>query len=355
MASYEKQNVRGNSYWEARLIRERQNISESVEQTLADMSSLEEWSNEQQHYDPTNHSSTGTELVPPQISLQSKVLPSVRPVSFVQSVTAEIAAQKAAAKEVEEQQKPQSTNILARFAQRFTSSIAAIMQPDTYTWEPTASKQSETPQERHLTPLPPTHTTVSVEREQESTVIDAIPATPSQPLLPPVQSKQRLAGHTAKIRLQNAPTAKATPHLKEEGDVYAWNRETKEPLREPLTVNVRVREVVRDRVSVSSSIPMSVSEKFRSQQEKRVDESTGCTTFFGKGSFEKGQGELMVRDVHTIETSVVHVTLTSNPGPTLVQYISLHPEVGFTLHLTAPAEAKTTFNYVLFVDASVSL
>jgi len=37
-----------------------------------------------------------------------------------------------------------------------------------------------------------------------------------------------------------------------------------------------------------------------------------------------------------------------------VQYISLHPTVGFTLHLTAPAAAKTTFNYVVFVDISAT-
>ena len=49
-------------------------------------------------------------------------------------------------------------------------------------------------------------------------------------------------------------------------------------------------------------------------------------------------------------SSVVQVTLTSNPGQTLIQYVSLHPQVGFTVHLTAPASNKTTFNYALLVQ-----
>jgi hypothetical protein len=40
--------------------------------------------------------------------------------------------------------------------------------------------------------------------------------------------------------------------------------------------------------------------------------------------------------------------LTGNPGPVVVQYISLHPRMGFTVHLSAPVTADTPFNYALW-------
>ena len=354
MALYEDHDPHAQHYWQARLARERLNISESVEETLADTSSQEQWSDDEQQYVSMDRALSSTELVPPRLSLQSKVQPSVRPASFVQSVTAEIAAQQATTKGKEEPRK--SPNILTRLAQRFTSSIAAIMQPEDIPWTPTRNEQDEVPsQERHLPTLPPTHAIVPIENMQLPTVIDAIPATPSQPALPAVKSKQRLAGHTAKVQLQTAQIARVTPYPKE-SDVYSWNRETKEPLREPLTVNVRFREKVQEASSVKTPTEIASDKEIQVQRETHVEASitrslnADCLSFFGTGTFERGQGELMVRNTHTVATSVVHVTLTSNPGPTLVQYISLHPEVGFTLHLTAPVTTKTTFNYVLFIE-----
>ncbi len=363
MTSYEEHNLHTNPYWQARLERERRSISESVEETLADPLSQEAWSDEEQQYVPVDPSPSSTQLVPPQISLRSKVLPSIRPASFVQSVTAELAARQIV-KEQEEQRKPQSTNMLARLAQRLTSSIAAIMLPDTPNtpiWTHSAREQEASSQERHLATLAPTYAVTPLENLQNATVIDAIPATPSQSLASPVKSKQRLAGHTAKVHLQTTPLAtvmpypQERPYSKEEVDVYGWSQETKEPLREPLTVNVRFREREQE-IAAPQSKAASPHKEIQVQQETHVEKSailasnTGCTTFFGTGTFEKGQGELMVHNSHTVAMSVVYVTLTSNPGPTLVQYVTLLPDVGFTLHLTAPTDVKTTFNYVMFVD-----
>ena len=299
MALYEDHDPHAQHYWQARLARERLNISESVEETLADTSSQEQWSDDEQQYIPADRSLSGTELVPPRLSLQSKVQPSVRPASFVQSVTAEIAAQQAATKEKEEHRK--SPNILTRLAQRFTSSIAAIMQPDDITWAPTRSERGEVlPQERHLTTLPLTYAVAPIESAQMPTVIDAIPATPSQPAPPAVKSKQRLAGHTAKVQLQTAQIAKVTPYPKE-SDVYSWNQETKEPLREPLTLNIRLREKVQEVPSVKPPTETVSDKEIQAQRETHVEASTtrspnaDCMSFFGTGTFERGQGELMVR------------------------------------------------------------
>ncbi len=65
----------------------------------------------------------------------------------------------------------------------------------------------------------------------------------------------------------------------------------------------------------------------------------------GSANFERGQSEVIVANVRITLESVVVVMLIADPGPVVVQYISLHPEVGFTVHLSAPAQKPTTFNY----------
>jgi hypothetical protein len=69
----------------------------------------------------------------------------------------------------------------------------------------------------------------------------------------------------------------------------------------------------------------------------------------GSGMFESGQRDVMIPNSHITASSVVVPMLTSNPGPVVVQYVSLHPHIGFTLHLTAPATAKTSFNYIILL------
>lgn len=367
MAWYEDRDTQSKRHWKDRLAQERLNISESVEETMSDISSQEQWSDDEQMYIPEDTIPSRAELVPPRLSLQSKVLPSVRPASFVQSVTAEIAAQEAAAKAKEEPQKPHSTNILTRFAQRFTSSLAAFgasIQPDTPMWvSSTPNEQDDAlSEERQLVPRPKTYAPIEGIQMPLATVVDAIPATPSTVSPQPVKSKQRLAGHTAKVHLQNAPASKA-PSQPQERDAHNVSRERWEPIREPLTINVRLREKVQEAAVSDLPVVATVSheELHKSSSKRQVKQRATVTTdtsmapCFGTGTFESGHSEVMVRNAQTAASSVVHVTLTSNPGPTLVQYVSLHPEVGFTLHLTAPATAKTTFNYVLFTDVAVQL
>jgi hypothetical protein len=69
----------------------------------------------------------------------------------------------------------------------------------------------------------------------------------------------------------------------------------------------------------------------------------------GSGVFENGQRDVVVANGHITSSSVVLVMLTGNPGPVVVQYVSLQPQVGFTVHLTAPVTAETPFNYVVLL------
>ncbi len=67
----------------------------------------------------------------------------------------------------------------------------------------------------------------------------------------------------------------------------------------------------------------------------------------GSRTFKRGQGEIAVESTHVTPSSVITAMLTGDPGPVVVQYISLRPGVGFTVHLSAPAEKETSFNYVV--------
>jgi hypothetical protein len=67
----------------------------------------------------------------------------------------------------------------------------------------------------------------------------------------------------------------------------------------------------------------------------------------GAGRFERGQRDVTISDPSVTASSVVLVTLTANPGPVVVQYVSLQPQTGFTLHLTAPTTMGAPFNYVV--------
>lgn len=54
------------------------------------------------------------------------------------------------------------------------------------------------------------------------------------------------------------------------------------------------------------------------------------------------------------EASVVLVTLTGDPGPVVVQYVSLQPGRGFTVHLSAPAQRETPFHYAVLESAPLN-
>jgi hypothetical protein len=67
----------------------------------------------------------------------------------------------------------------------------------------------------------------------------------------------------------------------------------------------------------------------------------------GSGEFSCGQRDVVVKNPVVRASSVIVVTLTSNPGPVVVQYVSLLPYEGFTVHLTASTTMHARFNYMI--------
>src|SRR5947209_5498079 len=69
----------------------------------------------------------------------------------------------------------------------------------------------------------------------------------------------------------------------------------------------------------------------------------------GSGRFLQGHAEVTVENAHVTPASVVIVTLLGDPGPVVVQYYTLLPGFGFTVHLSSPAKTDTPFNYVILL------
>lgn len=156
MALYEERSEHGEyseqvpQKWYSRFARERINLSASVEAELIDKTSQEaEWQDDDESSDGYDgksgqqaetahdqHSAAAytagysKALIPPRLSLQSRVLPALYPGGFVEaaaSVRSQPSVPEAdAQKEAQPSPVPQNTGILTRLAQRLTSSLAAF-------------------------------------------------------------------------------------------------------------------------------------------------------------------------------------------------------------------------------------
>jgi len=225
MARFEELDEQAQKQWLARIARERENLSASVEeamqQPLVDDDQFEE---EEEDVEPVVVK--GPMLVPPRLSLQSRPLPTVHP---------------------------------------------------------------------------PVHSTKPVPVE----------------LSPSSQPGQRLGGRTTKVRLK--AVAKS------------------ESLQKPVERNLALYEVpTYPRLSVLKP----------ENGDGRADTGT-FVKFSGSGVFESGQGEVAIMNTCISPSSVVLVTLIGDPGPVVVQFVTLRPAFGFTVHLSAPTQNTTPFNYVI--------
>lgn len=334
MALHEEHNGQQQRYWQSRTARERSHLSSSVEEALVDTPLQEiQWDDGQ--HQAGNTSRTG--LIPPRLSLQSKITSAVQPLTHagvkamtMGTVSAPPETPSLSPDDQEGQlnlSAIQPSPLLMRLAQRITSSLAAfnvLMQSEDYSVpllpasRPEAGREAVQSQRTAPSPVVRTGNVLPEERRvlPRATVIEAIPAS-ALPITQPVQSQQRITGPAAKIRLQTAPAPALAVTME--------------------SANPEAGEVTAPLPALSS--------------RNSVVEDIRHTMYFGSSVFESGSCDVMVLDSHVVESSVIHVTLTTNPGPTVVQYVSLHPQLGFTVHLTAPAAAKTSFNYAVLSGA----
>jgi hypothetical protein len=183
-------------------------------------------------------------------------------------------------------------------------------------------------------PLPAVHPPQQIETQVHSSPVSTIGAragnhstavSPSTEPAPAVSPTQRLAGRSTKVHLQVVSKPESIPL--------------------PAEARVQSQETGPYSTLLAANLPGTL----HSDQP----------ILSGTGKFEDGQSDAAVLNTHITACSVVLVTLTSDPGPVVVQYISLQPELGFTIHLTAPTKNCTLFNYAilnscLIAESSVS-
>jgi hypothetical protein len=148
-----------------------------------------------------------------------------------------------------------------------------------------------------------------------------------------VQKKRRLAGRTTKVHLQAVPKSEKKPggkiSIETEKNAYSSGSE------------VQIREKNNSkRNSQSGSDALA-----KSNMGIVVKESLA-----GSSVLKQGQSEVVVTNARISLSSVVVVTLIEDPGPVVIKYVTLRPQIGFTIHFSAPAEAKARFNYVILIE-----
>ena len=172
-------------------------------------------------------------------------------------------------------------------------------------------------------------------------------------LIPPrlsLQSKQLPAVH-ASTKVQTNHFSKAKTGIADSSDLEPFNPATSK-LRSPRrTTKVRLQVVPNPESGERAGTPfeattnptLSVIEKLEGPRESLAFDTKKAIA--GSDQFEKGQSERMVANTDITASSVVIVVLTADPGPVVVQYVTLHPKVGFTVHLSANTKKATPFNY----------
>ncbi len=390
-------NTQDQLLWLKHLDKERQHLSASVEETLADPSSSQQDQWDDDGLPPDT--SQKTALIPPRLSLQSRVLPVVGAARTEQSPTGTHQAI-ASSQEPHATEAPQGQNVFKRIAQRLTAVFGSSDQHEAVGTdvrqgkgiEPVQPRRSQTALLPAVSPTPsiprmpsvpqtsnrpsvdtmptmpplPTYTPNEWTGGPKPTVVDAVPSV-RQPAIPVRSSemadaetdtgKQKLAGWNTKVRLQavSLPSRSAMIATRpiEEVDTKPDPREVREPLDSSVHNHTRSGQTAQIGVSRATGKIEEVRVAKPAQEQRSLQAGNtvaGRGSLSGMDAFESGQSEYAVKNTNITATSVVQVMLSSNPGPVALHYVSLQPQVGFTIHLTGPATMKTGFNYVILLS-----
>lgn len=220
--------------------------------------------------------------------------------------------------ELDEQGKQQWLARIAREREHLSASVEeALQQPvvDDEQWE--EEEDVEPPVAKRAALVPPL---LSLQSKPMSAVHPLHSRTPlPEELSPSLKQKQQLAGRTTKVRLQAVPKSEVLQH--------------------PVEKNIPLHEV--------PTFPQLSIVKNENEDRPEVTHSGSLEKVTGSGMFESGQGEVAVVNTCITPSSVVVVTLIGDPGPVVVQFVSLRPAIGFTVHLSASAKNRTPFNYAI--------
>lgn len=405
MGLNEEHNEQNQQRWLSRAARERQGLSVSVVETLG--SSIQEefsWSDDDERGFSAGYPFVqGRSFVPPRLGLQSRVVETVPPES---AIPADLNSSAVVLSDEVEGQKPgattQNTNILLRFAQRLTASFGALNTNMQSVDTQSAGQPAQTQPMDFGMKASALASIADVEVCTASTMTGSM-VSAQRPSVPPTiplstsgesaQGRQRLAGRTTRIRLEvvHDPDGKKRSVPEEYSSAANELRPREVPeanttgMRLPVaptprhdasstSMHLPAMSSRQDAVGLTSAYmrtvdtkkdtpglagtsvpaadllakePQAVLQPANTQQE--TDQRPLRAALSGTVRFESGQREITVQNSSITTSSVVLVTLTTNPGPVVVQYISLQPHTGFTVHLTAPTTTSSSFNYIVLL------
>ncbi len=333
MVLNEKHNEQNQQKWLSRAKRERMNLSASVEEALEDpVGGGVLWGEELDEQADFPQGEKG--VFPPRLSLQSRPVPALQSENVMEASSSSYPV---VSSEQESATPTQNTSVLKRFAQRLTSSFAAlggVSQPQEVIESSLSPLQEEGPikllnHSKMDEGIQRTFVSTSEPISQTRTVSQPLEL-PNDDELRDRQSKQRLAGRTTRIHLETPPMITPARSVPSEGS--------------------RAEKFYSD---VSQQIPAGMNTTgVRLPAADPLKGKMGVATrreLSGSGVFEPGQGDATVVNRYVTEASVVLVTLTANPGPVVIQYVTLRPRIGFTVHLTAPTVMRASFNYIVLL------
>lgn len=359
--------------WYSRFARERRDLSVSVTETLVDSISQKSWVEDVSGRTTTVRAAPRRILFPPRLSLRSRPMPAL------------CSGEGPACVRTDQDgcpQATQTTGALARFAQRLTSSLAAIGRGESgASSRPEKSLSSTDQYDFSFAPLAVMEDTIESPAPVTSSFAGLWPYMPSPARqVCPSKPGQRLAGHIMKIRLESVfPRREDRPTRPVPVEKQMVKRTSTPPVvrgasAETSTHLPAIRHdipemtiptlpaVAHVQTAVEMTIP-TLPVVTRVQKDPGMtsthlpaiaplartgSETAKRETLAGSGVFEYGQRDVIIANSQVTASSVVLTMLTANPGPVVVQYVTLQPGVGFTLHLSAPTTMKTSFNYIIF-------
>ncbi len=295
--------------WQDRIAQQRLDLSASVEDALGDSSlppEVIEWVEETTNAANTANAAAISKRVPlisPLLTLQSRPMPAVKPQSVAGLLSPPMVADR------EQAARPtrtvESGNIIARVAHRISASFTSFERIPRNDGATTSSSLPLAP------PAMSEHQQGRTGKVPVARLVEAAHHTPG---------KQGWTKRTTKVRLQVVPKLDT---MQKETISPFWDKETN-----PHVPTVQVTEGRIETAALTATV---------------ANRAALC----GSAIFEIGQTEIAISHTSITTASVVLVMLASDPGPVVVQYVSLQPKIGFTVHLSAPTRHATIFTYVI--------
>ena len=387
MMSQEDQKKQDQQPWLSQLDQERRNLSASVEEAL-ESTQGQDWDEEDEIPESASDTTAPRQaLIPPRLSLQSKSMPAVRPEQGTPGRnTEEIVPVRMASQQPAEEVR--RGGALSRLTQRLAAVFAPGTRSDPETQSNNASPNvvpSSSEEAKHVSqqrgnslfgmgswsdplpnlPPPSPDEAQRLSRQRENSLL---------PPNMPEESSARQARPAPRVALYDIPTQRLDPDRMPKAPQTAAPPPVPGGERDPHKEQP-AWQIVSSRTPATSSpvpnrantgpVPVRTStprpaprretdtdEQVTVRRQSPIQARTDLHSAFGDGAFEEGQGDVFVKEPLVTERSIVMVTLTSNPGRVVAQYVSLAAGSGFTVHLTAAVVRKTTFNYVVLESGS---